>query len=182
MSPLRSSLDIKFRMRSRSDVDTGAERETIREARRKFQEKEKLDQEKYEAEQRKKRERKDSKLEKAAQRKNTGGSDMPRPSFTRKRSRPELIAVPANNDQAQNTKPNDFGRARKSSNDEKQMAFASRNYESVSGGITPSFGPDVQDVRFTTPKRNNTAKRKTQGYWTGFILWLRTRLLRLSNR
>ncbi len=63
------------------------------------------------------------------------------------------------------------------------VAFMSSNYESTAGGTTPSFGPAVEEVRFQPPPpRRSTAKRKTQGYWTGFILWLRTRLFRLGRK
>ena len=69
-----------------------------------------------------------------------------------------------------------------SNSNEKAMAFMSNKYDSVAGGTTPSFGPGVDGVRFQTPKRANTAKKKTQSYWTGFILWLRTRLFRLGRK
>lgn len=76
-----------------------------------------------------------------------------------------------------------------SSMSEKPSAsFASRQYESVPAGQTmpPAFGPTppagVDDVRFEQfrPRRSSNAKRRTQSYWQGFLLWLRTRILRLS--
>ena len=49
----------------------------------------------------------------------------------------------------------------------------------------PAFGmATAGDVRFerqTRPNKPKTAKRKTQGYWHGFILWLRTKLMRLGG-
>ncbi|KAK4136832.1 hypothetical protein BT67DRAFT_375033 [Trichocladium antarcticum] len=64
--------------------------------------------------------------------------------------------------------------------------FASREYESVALDAPPVFGAGagaVEDVRFEHmhPRRSAGAKRKTQGYWQGFILWLRTKLLRLGH-
>ncbi|KAK4116697.1 hypothetical protein N656DRAFT_266161 [Canariomyces notabilis] len=66
---------------------------------------------------------------------------------------------------------------------EKQMGFASRKYESVPLQTPPAFGPGVDDVRFeqTRPRRGSGAKRKTQSYWQGFLLWLRTKLWRLGG-
>jgi hypothetical protein len=69
------------------------------------------------------------------------------------------------------------------------MTFASRQYESVPPGQTvpPSFGPapppGVGDVRFeqARPRRGSNAKRRTQSYWQGFILWLRTKFLRMGG-
>lgn len=179
MSPLRTSLEGAFRLRSRSDVDTGTNRVDIREARRKFEESERIKQEKYEAEQRRKQERKQEKERAAASRKNTGGSEMSsigRPSFSRKRTPPFDRVQSAGSAGQQsgsfNEKYPPGGAA----------AFLSSHYESTEGGVAPDFGPDVADVRFETPKRSHTAKRKTQSYWTSFMLWLRTRLLKLGRR
>jgi len=69
------------------------------------------------------------------------------------------------------------------------ITFASRQYESVPAGQTapPSFGPapppGVGDVRFeqARPRRSSGAKRRTQSYWQGFILWLRTKFLRIAK-
>lgn len=170
MSPVRNSLEGAFRLRSRSEIDTGARREDIREARRKFEEKERAKQEKYESDQRRKMERKDSKLEKT-------NSIIGRPSFSRKRTPPRTTSRQAKS--VEILRPDTI--------DEKVhqrpgSAFMSSNYESTEGGEVPSFGPDVTDVRFETPKRANGAKRRTQSYWTSFMLWLRTRLLKMGRR
>lgn len=184
MSPLRTSLEGAFRLRSRSEVDTGVNRVDIREARRKFEENERIKQEKYESEQRRKQERRQEK-ERAAARKNTGGSEMSsigRPSFSRKRSPPfERMNSAGSAGQAQGA-----ATAAAALNEKYPQpaaaAFLSSNYESTEGGATPSFGPEVNDVRFDSPKRAQTAKRKTQSYWTSFVLWFRTRLLKLGRR
>lgn len=169
MSPIRTSLEGAFRLRSRSEIDTGARREDIREARRKFEEAERLKQEKYESEQRKKRERKDSKMEKV----------VGRPSFSRKRtSEANTITDTRHTKSVEILRPETI-------NEKVQRpgsAFMSRTYESTEGGVEPSLVPDVADVRFEAPKRASGAKRRTQSYWTRFILWLRTRLLKLGRR
>lgn len=184
MSPLRTSLEGAFRIRSRSEVDTSVNREDIREARRKFEENERLKQEKYESEQRKKRERKDSKMEKAASRRATGGSDMAsigRPSLSRKRT-PPLSPSISSSRHTHTLRPSES--PRQATIDEKvqrpdSALVGSNNYEGTENGTT---GPDINDVRFGTPKRAHTAKRRTQSYWTSFMLWLRTRLLKLGRR
>ena len=187
MSPLRSSLEgVAFpRLRSRSEVDAGARAEHIREARRKFEARERAKEEKHDREMLKKRERRDHKEAKeierlaAAQRNNSGGSDpsrlpaphKPAPAAVGHGGPPGKKAEPVCG--GSSTRPAELG--------EKQIPFMSSNYESMMGGTTPSFGPGVEDVRFQPPRRTNTAKKKTQGYWNGFILWLRTRLFRLGR-
>lgn len=197
MSPLRTSLEGAFRLRSRSEVDTGAHREDIREARRKFEENERIKQEKYEAEQRRKQERRQEKERAAVARKNTGGSEISiigRPSFSRKRTPPPLVGVgpgarrvrSAESPAANHNRPHRYPRTQGSSPmSEKYVqpgaaAFLSSNYESTEDGAAPNF--DVNDVRFESPKRPSTTKRKTQSYWTSFVLWFRTRLLKLGRR
>ncbi|KAJ9150302.1 hypothetical protein NKR23_g3892 [Pleurostoma richardsiae] len=211
MAPLRSSLDsVGFRLRSRSEVDAASKREEIREARRKFEERERLKEEKYAREQVRKRERKDSKeasrIEKAAasarhERKNTGGSSKSdpviRPPPAPRKISPTSLSGSVSEEGGAGEAGRGGGKMKKhrtgsgcaggrnaagANLDEKQLDFVSRNYDSVPGGATPSFGPGVDGVQFRAPTRRSTAKRKTQGYWTGFILWFRTRLLRLGRR
>jgi hypothetical protein len=175
MSPIRNSLEGAFRLRSRSEIDTGARREDIREARRKFEEKERAKQEKYESDQRRKMERKDSKLEKTY----SSSIIIGRPSFSRKRTPPRT----ASRQQARSVeilRPDTINE--KAGAAPGSSAFMSSNYESTEGGEVPSFGPDVTEVRFETPKRAGGAKRRTQSYWTSFMLWLRTRLLKMGRR
>ncbi len=65
------------------------------------------------------------------------------------------------------------------------MDFAARRYDNVQLNTPPAFGVSVDDVRFeqTRPRRRSSgAKRRTQGYWQGFLLWLRTKLLRMGSR
>jgi hypothetical protein len=174
MSPLRSSLDMtNFRIRSRSDVDTATRQEHVRAARRKFEEKEKAKEEKYAREQSRKRERADSKeahrLEKAQSR-NRGShsarnsSSDARPSFTRKST----------------------NHSRLDEQDEKislsgaDQDLSGRLYEDTAPAA--SSHPRADDVHFESSKRNRSGKRKSTGTWTAFVLWLRTRLLKLGRR
>lgn len=43
-------------------------------------------------------------------------------------------------------------------------------------------GEPATDEQFQAPSRSKTAKRRTNSLWTAFILWLRTRLLKLARR
>lgn len=183
MSPLRTSLEGAFRLRSRSEVETGVSRVDIREARRKFEEDERIKQEKYEAEQRRKQERRQER-EKSLLRKNTGGSDMSiigRPSFSRKRTPPPLVSAKRTRSGESSAGGGATAMSEKMPNQPSAAAFMSSNYESTEGGAAPDFGLDVNDVRFESPPRAHTTKRKTQSYWTSFVLWFRTRLLRLGR-
>ncbi|KAK3329087.1 hypothetical protein B0H66DRAFT_466680 [Apodospora peruviana] len=221
MSPLRSSLDATSfpRLRSRSELDSAARAESIRTARRKFEERERAKEEKYDREMIKKRERRDTKeasrieREAAARKGSMSGSEAVRPSASRKTT-PTDISIPsvrtcrsggpatgANTPSRHDTTAatsfwnspvSSAPGTRRNTNDglgsytgEKEVGFAARKYESVPPSQTlPAFGIGVDDVRFepSRPRRSSTAKRKTQGYWQGFVLWLRTKLLRLSGK
>lgn len=172
MSPLRHSLDMNhFRIRSRSDVDTATRQEHVRLARRRFEEKEKAKEEKYEREQVRKRERADTKEaqrhERAQSRKGSlttigrTSTSEARPVISRKstsHNRPVTVAEKAAAD-------NDF---------------TSHGYDDMTSGQSPGRADEVQ---FESNKRSRaTAKRKTTGAWTAFVLWFRTRLLKLGRR
>jgi len=218
MSPLRSSLEAAGfpRLRSRSELDTAARAENIRAARRRFEERERVKEEKYDREMIRKRERRDAKqasrIEKESARKGSmsDAEYQPphRPSASRKTTPTSLSTSSAPATVGNQSGGSSLGKGfwtGNSSRDalaaygrhddgvtgEKQpMDFASRKYESVPDGQTtlPAFGPalppGVKDVRFeqARPRRGSAAKRKTQTYWQGFILWLRTKILRLSGK
>ncbi|KAK4462072.1 hypothetical protein QBC42DRAFT_328231 [Cladorrhinum samala] len=215
MSPLRSSLDMAGfpRLRSRSEMDTASRAENIRAARRKFEEREKIKEEKYDREMIKKRERKDTKEAARIER-----GEIIRPSINRKNTSSSTGSM------SSPTQPGVFGRkvatwtegagyaGQPSRNDlsavlehgyssapagglisrrhtdspqtEKHMGFMSRKYDSVPLETPPAFGPGVDEVRFETTRRRRSTKtkRRTQGYWHEFLLWLRTKLLRLRGR
>ncbi len=203
MSPLRSSLEsVGFpRLRSRSEVDAGARAEHIREARRKFEARERAKEEKHDREMLRKRERRDHKeakeLERQAAtqlRKNSTDTAM-RLSTSRTDTSPTPAAA-GQGEQSGSGGSGGSGNSGRSGcrkslhhdqpqpqmGEKEPVAFLSSNYESMAGGTTPNFVPAVDNVRFEAPPRRNTAKRKTQSYWTGFILWLRTRLFRLGRK
>lgn len=215
MSPLRSSLDMAGfpRLRSRSEMDTASRAENIRAARRKFEEREKIKEEKYDREMIKKRERKDTKeaariergevIRPSIHRKNTSSStgSVSSPTqpgvFSRKgaswtegagyaghSSRNDLSAVLEHGYSSAPAGGLISRRHTDSPKAEKQMGFMSRKYDSVPLETPPAFGPGVDEVRFETtrPRRSTKTKRRTQGYWHEFLLWLRTKLLRLRGR
>jgi hypothetical protein len=207
ISPLRTSLEMVGagfpRLRSRSEVDTATRVENIRAARRKFEERERVKEEKYDREMIRKRERRDTKeaarIEKGeapsrtSNRKKTatGLSTVSEPSARPSKGilgvHPPHFGIPSPTGSA----AGGLGLGRRHTDTaatpakgEKPVGFAARRYESVGLDPPPVFDVTVDDVRFeqTRPRRGSGAKRKTQGYWQGFLLWLRTKLLRLSAR
>lgn len=168
MSPLRTSLDTgPFRLRSRSEVDTFSRQEQVREARRKFEAKERAKEEKYAREQSRKRERADHKdaqkqeRQQARLRKESHGSlsGGVKPSSLHRRRTP----VP---DEATTDRP-----------DDEKRAVSNRGHDGLADGQTRA-----EDVQFRSPRRAKSAKYKTMGVWTSFMLWLRTRLIKLGRR
>lgn len=182
LSPLRTSFEgVAFpRLRSRSELYTGDRSEQIREARRKFEERERVKAEKHDREMLRKRERRDHKeakeIEKQGIRKSSGSFEKGRSSLSHRTS-PTFGGSMSGPERAPK-----HGR-RSAEVAEKPVAFKSSNYDNMAGGMTPSFEPTVDDVAFrSAARRNHSAKRKTQGYWNEFILWLRTRLFRLGRK
>ncbi|KAI0839309.1 hypothetical protein F5Y06DRAFT_286774 [Hypoxylon sp. FL0890] len=201
MSPLRSSFDTAGfpRLRAKSDLDTATRAEHLREARRKFELREKAKEEKYAREEIKRRERADNKraleLEKNAaalfkeqmaakarleaaelaeaiargkHNRKFSAASSGRPSLTVSRT---SLSRPGT---SRKNAPSPLGEAE---------TFASSKYDSLDARSPPAFGYEAgsaQGVVFQSPKRKNTAKNKTQSTWTMFILWLRTKLLRLT--
>ncbi|KAL4730661.1 hypothetical protein ACLX1H_002699 [Fusarium chlamydosporum] len=156
MSPLRSSLDMSgFRLRSRSEVDTVTRQENVREARRKFEEKEKAKEEKYAREQIRKQERAESReahrLNKNGRKGSFGTSRMScdrmstsidiRPTISRK------------------TTGNGNGVGLGLTTENEKVDFAASSYDTAHRGTTP--GSRADDVHFQSTHRSNTAKRKT---------------------
>jgi len=284
MSPFDSSAFP--RLRSRSEVDTASRAEQIREARRKFDERERAKEEKYDREQIRKRERHDAKeairMEKEAAQlmkklapmgvsgggggsgsgsggrgsqasvrtgpgsiagvaRNSGEIAVPRPSASRKSTATSLNQamspggggsgtariggiLTAGSSRHDVSSASGFGlgsmaitaspisgigtgrASRKNSgcagssgggsgdgggkncanttDPEKKMDFWASNYDTFTGVTTPEFGPSIDGVQFTQaqPRRVRTAKKKTQGYWHGFVFWLRTKLLRMGAK
>lgn len=147
ISPFRTSLDMNgFRIRSRSEMDTATRQEQVREARRKFEAKEREKEEKYAREQIRKRERADAKEAQKYERA-----------------------------QAQKRKTS-FGHT--------STLSSARNSSSVREKTEsdPLNGTQAPDPPFAAPSRSKSAKRRTNSLWTAFMLWLRTRLLKLARR
>ncbi|KAL6876742.1 hypothetical protein J3F83DRAFT_418556 [Trichoderma novae-zelandiae] len=143
ISPFRTSLDMNgFRLRSRSEMDSSTRQEQVREARRKFEAKEKEKEEKYAREQIKKRERADAKEAHKMER-----------AQAQKRKTSFGYTTPISS-------------ARNSSSVREKTES-----DPLNGGEAPE-----------TPSRSKSAKRRTNSLWTAFILWLRTRLLKLARR
>ncbi len=160
LSPLRNSLDISgFRLRSRSEVDTRTHQEQVREARRKFQEKEKAKEEKYARQQLRRRERADQSRDRAKIRKSTTGSA----STAKSSATGSRYATSYDTEDCSQEKP-DFG--------------ITGAYDHADADQTPARADEVQ---FQRHQRRKTAKHKTNGVWTAFMLWFRTRLLRLGK-
>ncbi|KAH6633998.1 hypothetical protein B0J18DRAFT_4878 [Chaetomium sp. MPI-SDFR-AT-0129] len=205
LSPLRTSLDMAGfpRLRSRSEMDTATRVENIRAARRKFEEREREKEEKYDREMIRKRERRDNKEASRIEKGETPG----RPSMHRKKT-PTVLSTVSEPD-SKHSRPSQsttnlgfssssgsngivpgLGRRRhtdspmSSPEPEKHMGFAAHRYDSVTmvPQTPPNFGVDEVCFDQAPPRRGSGAKRKTQGYWHGFLLWLRTKLLRMSTR
>ncbi|KAI1131784.1 hypothetical protein F5Y10DRAFT_35108 [Nemania abortiva] len=200
ISPLRSSLDGSFhRLRSKSDLDTGTRAEHLREARRKFEIKERLKDEKYAREEIKRRERADNKRaheiekklaqqhkEQLAARAREEAAELEEALHRGKHNRKVSVASSGRPSLSIPRPSLSLGRPSTSrKNTSSQMGesekFMSSSYESTDARSRPTYGREAGSVQFSAPKRKNTAKRKTHGAWTAFILWLRTKLLRMSR-
>ncbi|KHN94247.1 uncharacterized protein MAM_07883 [Metarhizium album ARSEF 1941] len=174
LSPLRNSLDMGvFRLRSRSgEVDTFTHKEQVREARRKFEARERAKDEKYAREQLRKRERAEIKeahrLEKSHPRLRKGSTGHGSVSSSTMSSGTDLRISSSRNHGA------------RLEDSREKVEFSAFGYNSTHGGPTAPSRPD--EVHFTSPKRSKTAKHKTMGVWTAFMLWLRTRLLKIGRR
>lgn len=248
MSPLRTSLDAPFagggsfssgsKLRQGSgsgtrplDAESAAamtRADHIRQARRKFEERERAKEEKYAREQVRRRERRDTTAGRSAAGSmssgsgsgngaglsmsvggmgsgagvglagsGSGGTDSRKGSgtftFTTTTEKRDGCSISIH-------RSNREGEA--AADAEKQAAaqadtFLSRNYESVpepqslpTFGSTASAGSGAGAAGggsgpgrgYHRPRRTNTAKKKTHGAWTMFILWLRTTLLRMGRR
>ncbi|KAI0860134.1 hypothetical protein F4860DRAFT_229089 [Xylaria cubensis] len=204
MSPLlRTSLDGAFpRLRAKSDLDTATRAEHLRAARRKFEIKERAKDEKYAREEIKRRERADNKraleIEKAlaahhkeqlAARAREEVAELEEALQRGKHNR-KVSAASSGRPSLSIPRPSlSLGRPSMSrKNTSTQMSesekFMSSAYDNTDPRSPPIYGIEAgaaHSVRFASPKRKNKAKKKTQGAWTAFILWLRTRLLRMGK-
>lgn len=159
-SAMRTSIDKTFRVRSHSHQDSRPRTESIVEARRKFQEKEIAKEEKNAREEirqlEKRNEREAKKLERGHRR--SSASDG-RPNRT-KRSKSDLTMQ-----------------------SEKGEVFVGHDYGSTAHHNSPyavdgSGEIGAQSRTYTA----TTAKKKTHSAWTKFMMWFRTRFIRMGRK
>ncbi|KAM3078194.1 hypothetical protein ACMFMG_002510 [Clarireedia jacksonii] len=161
MSPatpsLRSSIDKGFRIRSRSgEVDTRLRSETIQEARRKFQEKEKLKEEKAAKEEIRAMEKKQQKEARQIE-KGHRQSSASETTTRSKRSKSDLTMR------------------------EKGDDFFGRDYNTVNISTPPFITEEHEQPNRSHTAMSNT-KKKTHSAWTKLMMWLRTRFIRLGKK
>lgn len=143
-STLRTSTDRGFRTRSRSETDSRNRAEGIQEARRRFEEKEKIKEEKAAQEEVRKMEKRSKREAERTHRRSSASNTRS------KRSKSDLTMQSEKNTplgQEYNTNP---------------------------------VGSELGETASTQYARTS-AKKKTHSAWTKFMLWLRTRFLRMSK-
>jgi hypothetical protein len=201
ISPLRTSLDSGFRLRAKSDLDTATRAEHLRAARRKFEEKERLKDEKYAREEIKRRERADNKRaqemekqlaarhkEQLAVKVRQEAAELEEALQRGKHNRKISIASSGRPSLSMPRPSLSLGRpstSRKNTSGQlsESEKFMSNSYDDTDARSPPAYGqepPSAHSVRFSSSKRKRT-KKKTQGAWTAFVLWLRTKLLRMAK-
>jgi hypothetical protein len=157
-SAIRTSFDRGFRIRSRSEVDKQLRPELIQEARRKFFEKEQAKEEKAAREEIRAMEKRNQKearqIEKSHRR--SSASDGTR----NKRSKSDLTLHDSD-------------------------VLTGRNFSRVPMEGTAPVGQGGEEFEEPIPRSNTgfgSTKLKTHGMWTKFVMWFRTRLLRLGGK
>ncbi|PHH73997.1 hypothetical protein CDD82_5166 [Ophiocordyceps australis] len=167
MSVMRSSLDMgSFHLRTRSDIDSLSRQQHVREARRKFEARERAKEEKYAREQDRKRQRAQTKETHKTEREKTRHIKGA-PSATASGG----VHRSARHDREFNMEASG-----------EKTVFRDAGYQQDDTAIQEHSRPRADDVEFKSPRRSKTAKHKTMGMWTAFMLWLRTKLLKLRRR
>ncbi|KAF4125064.1 hypothetical protein GMORB2_3903 [Geosmithia morbida] len=175
---------------SNGDVDTSNRQEQVRQARRKFEEKERAKEEKYAREKERKRER-------ASTRESLGhhsrmgsftNGDAMRPQLSRRSTaHSRALTEHASISQREMAGYDDDGDGHEDDCFAGTSAAAALDshdsYERANNGA----GSPPQTVRRRRTDehrraRTTAAKHKTTGAWTAFALWFRTRLLKLGRR
>ncbi|KAJ1331033.1 chromatin assembly factor 1 subunit A [Microdochium nivale] len=198
MSPLRNSFDAGFpRLRAKSDTDTACRADQVKNARRKFEEKERAKEERYAREDIKRRERADNKRAHVAEKKAAAALKEQNAMRMRQEAAELEQAMPRIKNRRKismtSSGRNSLAVARPSTprnsisvlNVRDAEKFSSNNYDTVNPQSPPAFGEKAGDVHeFVLPPvtRSYTAKRKTQRKWHLFILWLKTKLLRAGRK
>lgn len=176
------------RLRAKSDLDTATRAEHVREARKKIQAKQQAKEEKYAREEIKQRERADNKRAQEAEKRAAILRKEREAARRREESAALAEAMPLSSKHARKISTTSSGRPSRSTSRLHQTVTSEKLVNGGYGGMEPrrppSFGDEAggaRHVSFQSARRTNTAKRKTHGAWTAFVLWLRTRLLRMSN-
>ncbi|TVY50180.1 hypothetical protein LCER1_G009145 [Lachnellula cervina] len=160
MSPssLRPSMDAGFRIRSRSEVDTRGRSETIQEARRKFEAREQAKEEKAAREEIRQLEKRNQREARQLER-------------SHRRSSASELGTRAKRSKSDLTK-----------NNEKTSGLFAQDYNNVPSQNAPLFaeteGPGIPPRR---GQKKESPKHKTHSAWTKFMMWLRTRFLRMKR-
>jgi len=153
-SGIRTSIDKGFRIRSHSEAIPRPRTESIQEARRKFAEKERL------------------KEEKAAR------EEIAR---NEKRAQKEARQIERGHRRSSASQDN---RSKRSNSDikvhQEKDGLVGRGYNS----IPVQTPPDINEGFEERPRRSSTsnAKKKTHSAWTKFMMWFRTRIIRLGKK
>lgn len=174
------------RLRAKSDLDTATRAEHVRDVRKKIQAKQLAKEEKYARQEIKQRERADNKRAQEAEKR----AAAMRKEMEAARRQEEIAALaeamPPNSKHTRKISTTSSGRpsiSRLQPPTESEKVVHG-NYDAMQTRNPPAFGDEAggaRHVSFQSTRRSNTAKRKTHGAWTAFILWLRTRLLRMSG-
>lgn len=184
MSPFsRTSLDGFPRLRAKSDLDTATRADHVREARKKIQAKQMAKEEKYARQEIKQRERADNKRAQEAE-KRAAVLHKEREAAMRQEEREALAAAMPQKMGKHNRKISHNSSGRPSTS-QRRRTFESekgaRNHYSTADATPGSDDDAARHVSFQSTRRSGMAKRKTHGAWTAFVLWLRTRLLRIGD-
>ncbi|KAI0127060.1 hypothetical protein BJ170DRAFT_427687 [Xylariales sp. AK1849] len=190
MSPFsRASYEAAVpRLRAKSDLDTATRAEHVRDARRRVLAKEQAKEEKAAREEIKQRERADNKRAQEIERR-AAAHRKERDAAKRHEEIAALAeAMPAGSKHSRKFSMASSGRPSTSRSRQphplEPEKFLSGNYNAMETRSPPAFGNEpggVHGVSFRSNKRVHTAKRKTNNVWTSFMIWLRTKLMRMSN-
>ncbi|KAJ8066099.1 hypothetical protein OCU04_005190 [Sclerotinia nivalis] len=161
MSPtspsIRRSME-GFRIRSRSDVDNRLRSETIQEARRKFQEKEKAKEEKAAREEIRAMEKKQQKEARQIERGHRHSSASDNLPTRSKRSKSDLTIH------------------------EKSEGLYGQSYNTATISTPPFLSEEHGSPGGRSHTTMSNTKKKTHSAWTKLMMWLRTRFLRLGKK
>lgn len=204
LSPLRSSLEIAGfpRLRTQSEVPSAVHMDLVRNKRRKFEEKEWRKQERWDQKMMRKRDRdltrEAVKKEEAAAkaRKNSFNSSRVQPPSQQSAKSKSNTDLPPSTEQRKKNEVASHSEVVGAKNSavctntiynsatEKNATFPVFEQGYTGAALPVVASTQEEDMHFVSlakRKRTSTAKARTHGAWTSFILWLRTKLLKLSR-